>query len=49
MYLAIMKAIPMESDLFSGSTNLIIQAIQGIPDMRETQMMTKRMETKMKK
>ena len=44
-----MKAIPMESDLFSGSTNLIMQAMQGMPDINETQIIIKRIDTKRKK
>ena len=48
-YLAMIKAIPIPSDLFSGSTNLMIQVIHVMPDIKENQMMRNKSETNVKK
>ena len=39
-----MFAIPIDIDLFSGSTNLKIQATHGIADMHVNQIVTKRQD-----
>ena len=46
VYLTIMLAIPKETDLFSGSTNLKIQATHGIADMQVNHMVTNNVTTK---